>query len=86
MVVQGRQVLASLEHDVGGILDLPEAPVIAPGELAGCGTELPDITLQLATDRFRPEGVSDLLGAPEIVNANEGVIDERVTHPLALQV
>lgn len=76
MVVQRRQVVTALENDVGGVLDLHEAPVVAARELGGRRAELAGEAIELAVQGLRLEAVGDLLRAGEVVDVDERVVDE----------
>lgn len=77
-VVEGGKILTPPEHDVGGVLDLHEAPVVAGGELRGSGAELADVLIELVVQRLGSHAVGELLGPLEVVDLDEGVVDELV--------
>ena len=80
-IVHGSQVLLALEDDVGGVLDLHQAPVVAGGELDRHGTVLANLALEPVVQGLGPHPVGELLRAPEVVHVDEGVIEEPVADP-----
>jgi hypothetical protein len=85
VIVKGSQVVATLEDDVGGVLDLHDAPVIAGRERGGRRAELANEVVELAVQRggFQPD--RDPLGEREVIDADEGVVHELIANPEPLQ-
>ena len=74
VVVDGRQIRLPVEHNVGGILALIDAPVILHSEAAEHRTVLAGELIQA---RMKPLGipaVNDLLGAAPVGHACEGIV------------
>lgn len=78
VVVEGREVFAALEYDVGGVLELHEAPVVAGRELGGGRTEMAGIPVELAVEGLGFQPVGDPLGQLEVLDLDERVVDEPV--------
>src|ERR1051325_370855 len=85
VVVEGSQVLAALEDDVGGVLDLHDAPVVAGRELGGRRAELVREAVELAMQGQRLQPVGDLLRSREVVDVDERVVEELVADVVPLQ-
>ncbi len=64
------------EHEVGGVLDLHQAPVNAAAEVAQDGTEQTGIPVERAVKSLDREAVGDFLSPGEVIHGGECVVDQ----------
>lgn len=85
MPVERLQVLAAAEEQIGGELDLIQAPVVAHLELPDHRAIAPSPLVQLAMQLLHRPVVSDLLSALEVLDLHEGVVEPGVDDLFSLQ-
>ena len=80
-VVQGLKVRLATKHHVGGVLDLPEAPVIAGRKPFQPGEHLLRPPVQASVQRLGAEPVRQPLGGFEVLDEEEGVFRHLIFDP-----
>src|SRR5438552_16330465 len=75
-----------LKHQVLGIFDLRQAPVISIGKLCGGRTTQSSQLIQLGMQRTRLQPVRQLLGSLPVLAANQGIIYQLITNPSLIQL
>lgn len=84
-VVQRRQDVCALEHQVGGILNLADAPVVALAKHIQHGTKPLGINVQPLVQNIGTQSISQRLGARQIVDAQKSVVGLRKIDAFALE-
>jgi len=77
-LIEWGQGIAVAKDDVGGVLDLQDAPVVAGAELLEHRTALSGIAVEHTVQFADIETVGELLSLAEIAHGDEGVIDKLV--------
>ena len=77
-LIDGLQVALALEHDVGGELDLIQAPMVVEFELLHYRTVAVGKPVQFSVQHFHPELVGQFLRLFEVGDPAEGVIQHPV--------
>ncbi len=77
-LVEGGERRPAAEDNVGGVLDLLEAPVVAAGEAVEHGAALARPGIEAAVEALHREGVGELLGAGKVGNVEEDIVRQRV--------
>jgi len=77
-VVHWSEIALTPEHDVGGVLDLHQAPVVAHAELSDDGAVALGKPIQRPVQRSDGKPVGDLLRRVEVVDLHERVVEQFV--------
>ncbi len=86
VVVNGSQICLSFEDRVGGVLGLVNTPMIGESKMLEDGTEAAGKLVQFPMKTSRLPAVGNRLSAFPIVDLDEGVVQQLVADPLALQL
>ncbi len=84
-LIDWREVCSIAEHQVGGVLDLHQAPMIFGLHLIKDGAVSPSNLVESFMQTHDVEFVGQLLCAVEVIDVGEGVVEHREADALAIE-
>ena len=85
LIIKGREILLAFEHDVGGVFDLHEAPMVSVEELANDGAVASHGPVQKFVQAVGTHGIGELLGGCRIRDLDESVVEHFVVDAVLVQ-
>ena len=77
--VERREVALVLEHDIGGVLDLPTVLVIAGSKVFDRRTAEPRVVVEASMQLLGVELVGETLGFVEVGDLDEGIVEHAIS-------